>query len=68
MFLVYEKNYLSYGDVDCIEETDMKLFSKKENAIKKFKIIIYCKKNLHPDNNPCYNHLRRLIRAAQIEE
>ena len=30
MFLVYEKNYLSYGDVDCIEETDMKLFSNKD--------------------------------------
>ena len=34
MFLVYEKNYLSYGDVDCIEETDMKLFSNKDNALK----------------------------------
>lgn len=34
MFLVYEKNYLSYSDVDCVEETDMKLFSNKDNAIK----------------------------------
>ena len=34
MFLVYEKNYLGYGDVDCIEETDMKLFSNKYNALK----------------------------------
>lgn len=34
MFLVYEKNYLSYGDVDCVEESDMKLFSTKEDAVK----------------------------------
>ena len=33
MYLVYEKNYLSYGDVDCVEETDMKLWTNKENAI-----------------------------------
>ncbi len=33
MYLVYEKNYLSYGDVDCVEEVDMKLWSNKENAI-----------------------------------
>ena len=33
MFLVYEKNYLSYGDVDCVEETDMKLYDTKEKAI-----------------------------------
>ena len=33
MFLVYEKNYLNYGDVDCVEETDMKLWTSKENAI-----------------------------------
>lgn len=32
MYLVYEKNYLNY-DVDCVEETDMKLWSTKENAI-----------------------------------
>ena len=32
MFLVYEKNYLSYGDVDCVEETDMKLYDTKENT------------------------------------
>lgn len=32
MYLVYEKNYLNYGDVDCVEEDDMKLYSKKENA------------------------------------
>ena len=30
MFLVYEKNYLSYGDVDCVEKTDMKLYDTKE--------------------------------------
>lgn len=34
MFLVYEKNYLSYGDVDCVEETDMKLFSNGKSALK----------------------------------
>ena len=33
MFLVYEKNYLNYGDVDCVEEFDMKLWTSKENAI-----------------------------------
>lgn len=33
MFLVYEKNYLSYGDVDCVEETDMKLFNNKKSAL-----------------------------------
>ena len=32
MYLVYEKNYLNY-DVDCVEETDMNLWSSKENAI-----------------------------------
>ena len=32
MFLVYEKNYLSYGDVDCVEENDMKLYDTKENT------------------------------------
>lgn len=32
MFLVYEKNYLNYG-VDCVEETDMKLYDTKEKAI-----------------------------------
>ena len=34
MYLVYEKNYLNYGDVDCVEEEDMKLFSNKGSAIK----------------------------------
>ena len=33
MFLVYEKNYLGYEGVDCVEERDMKLFNNKENAI-----------------------------------
>ena len=33
MFLVYEKNYLSYGDVDCVEEIDMKLFSNGKSAL-----------------------------------
>ena len=33
MFLVYEKNYLNYIDVDCVEESEMKLFNNKENAI-----------------------------------
>lgn len=33
MFLVYEKNYLNYGDVDCVEEADMKLFADKEKAL-----------------------------------
>jgi hypothetical protein len=33
MYLVYEKNYLNYGDVDCVEETYMKLWTNKENAI-----------------------------------
>lgn len=33
MYLVYEKNYLSYGDVDCVEENDMKLFSNKQFAL-----------------------------------
>lgn len=32
MFLVYEKNYLSYGDVDCVEETDMKLYDNKRKS------------------------------------
>lgn len=34
MYLVFEKNYLSYGDVDCVEKEDIRLWSKKENAIK----------------------------------
>lgn len=34
MYLVYEKNYLSYSEVDCVEETDMKLWTNKEKAIK----------------------------------
>lgn len=33
MFLVYEKNYLSYGDVDCVEESDMKLWANKKDAV-----------------------------------
>ena len=32
MYLVYEKNYLNF-DVDCVEETEMKLFSNKKSAI-----------------------------------
>lgn len=34
MYLVYEKNYLTYGDVDCVEESDMKLWKDKKNAEK----------------------------------
>lgn len=33
MFLVYEKNYLNYGDVDCVEEVDMKLFNNEKAAL-----------------------------------
>jgi len=33
MFLVYEKNYLNYGDVDCVEESDMKLHRAKDKAL-----------------------------------
>lgn len=33
MYLVYEKNYLNYGEVDCVEESDMKLWTNKESAI-----------------------------------
>ena len=33
MYLVYEKNYLGYGEVDCVEQSDMKLWSNKENAL-----------------------------------
>lgn len=29
MFLVYEKNYNMDGDVDCVEETDMKLYDTR---------------------------------------
>lgn len=47
MFLVYEKNYLSYGDVDCIEETDMKLFSNKDNAIKEME----CRKSMYIEDS-----------------
>lgn len=36
MFLVYEKNYLNYG-VDCVKETDMKLYDTKEKAITEMK-------------------------------
>lgn len=32
MYLVYEKNYLNY-DIDCVEETDMKLWATKEKAL-----------------------------------
>lgn len=38
MYLVYEKNYLSYGDVDCVEETDMELFYTKEDALKEMEL------------------------------
>lgn len=34
MYLVYEKNYLSYGYIDCVEESDMKLWKEKQDAIK----------------------------------
>lgn len=34
MFLVYEKNYLNYGDVDCVEESDMKLWQCRNDAIR----------------------------------
>ena len=33
MFLVYEKNYMVNGIVDCVEESDMKLCLLKEDAI-----------------------------------
>lgn len=33
MYLVYEKNYLNYGDVDCVEQSDMKLWVNKKNAL-----------------------------------
>ena len=32
MFLVYEKNYLSYGEVDCVAEEDMSLHIYEKNA------------------------------------
>ena len=34
MYLVYEKNYLNYSDVDCVEKGEMKLFHSWDNAIK----------------------------------
>lgn len=37
MYLVYEKNYLSYGDVDCVEEADMKLFTNEQSALEEMK-------------------------------
>ena len=37
MCLVYEKNYLNYEDVDCVEEGSMKLFSNIDNAMKEMK-------------------------------
>lgn len=33
MFFVFEKNYLSGGDCDCVEVPDMELFHHKQNAI-----------------------------------
>ena len=33
MYLVYEKNCLAYELTDCVEEQDMTLWSKKEDAI-----------------------------------
>ena len=33
MFLVYEKNYLKYCDVDCVEESDMKLWQYRNDAM-----------------------------------
>lgn len=37
MFLVYEKNYLTGADVDCVEESDMQLFMTKEAATNEMK-------------------------------
>lgn len=34
MYLVYEKNYLPYGDIDSVNTNDMKLCSTKEAAMK----------------------------------
>lgn len=33
-YLVYEKNYITGGDMDCVEEGDMRLFSHKNDALK----------------------------------
>lgn len=33
VFLVYEKNYLCHNDVDCVEESDMKLYYSKKSAM-----------------------------------
>lgn len=33
MFLVYEENYNMGGDVNCVEECDMKLFTNKGKAL-----------------------------------
>lgn len=37
MFLVYEKNYLTGGDTDCVEECDMQLFTNRISAVKEMK-------------------------------
>lgn len=37
MFLVYEKNYLTGGDTDCVEECDMQLFTNRISAVKEIK-------------------------------
>lgn len=34
VYLVYEKNYLTGGDVDCVEEYEMEIFAKEEDAQK----------------------------------
>jgi hypothetical protein len=47
MFLVYEKNDLGRRDVDCVEESDMKLFTTKEDAIKDME----CRKTMYIDDN-----------------
>lgn len=36
MFLVYEVNNLTSGDVNAVEESEMKLFHTKESAISEF--------------------------------
>jgi hypothetical protein len=46
MYLVYEKNYLSHGDVDFVEETDMKLWNEKKNAI----LDMECRKKMYVED------------------
>lgn len=33
MYLVYEKNYLGHGEVDCIDESEMMLFVSRDKAL-----------------------------------